>query len=78
MTNLLGMYIYDPQTGWFVGEMGTTLTITELPFETLYLPLVIHEDTARLSLGLLVFAWGETILPLPRTCGCSYASGMIE
>jgi photosystem II stability/assembly factor-like uncharacterized protein len=42
LANLRGMYLLDPQTGWFVGEMGTIFTITELPIESLYLPLVIH------------------------------------
>jgi photosystem II stability/assembly factor-like uncharacterized protein len=42
LANLLGMYILDPETGWFVGEIGTIFTITEMPIKTLYLPLVIH------------------------------------
>lgn len=38
--NLRGMYFTGAHQGWLVGENGTILTTVELPFETLFLPLV--------------------------------------
>jgi photosystem II stability/assembly factor-like uncharacterized protein len=40
--NLRGMYFTDAQQGWLVGENGTILMTAELPFETLFLPLVVR------------------------------------